>query len=699
MPSRTSMMNFLRRHQKKLVLVVSVATLASFTFFGVFNPLPSQGVIDKQVAQALDGSPIMQRQLRAMITFLSLGSHEWIREDLASTGMISILADRYFDKIKDEFQVKLDKVKRSNPYVNPRYPLLKALQVWNQFIPQLPKHLKEVQEGDPSAKTFSIYCDLYLDQVAFPPELLRKILLYKQQKNGSSSPDISLQNPQNLALFGHLSFEEWFGTCFTELLGEFFVNAAIIAEEKGYKVSLEEARRSLLEIFLNALRSNPLENFSNKEITFAEANQFLHDQIQRVGVEEIEAIKIWKKVMLAYRFFNDVGQSILIDPLSYEKFSSFANETATLELYQLPAALKMKNFDLFIKLQHYLDRVTPFTGLGRAGDELPIRFLSPEEVEKKAPELVVKRYDLELRRVTQEEMANRLTLKEIWDYQISDEGWRELIARYPLLNETHPLDRESRFAILEAVHPSLRLKIDREAQSDLVKLHPEWIDEALSTVPFQKETVTLYSADRVRDPLFKTVQDRSMFNSSLEQAVIGAPFSFFTQDHQIFYQIIVLNKPERKEILTFEEALKEGVLVELSDQKLEDKEVEGEEWRASFVSLMEKAKQDIQIHGQNSFFLQKTGDPLADQWKLVKQVKEIKRSEVTTLSKSEIFSTIEGEWSLVSMLSDGDVAFFQLIKKEPPKESVEDKIFYEQHLLSADAKRLLMHQLLDRMKK
>jgi hypothetical protein len=727
------MMNFLRKHQKKLFIVITVIIIISFTFFGTFSTMGAREIPDKKIGVAIDGSAIMERQLYAMVRFLSLGTNEVLKNDLMSTGLTTLLAEKYFEELKGDFQEKLDKTKRYTPYVHPQVPSLSADAVWSYFIPQLPRHLHEVRQGDLSPKTFAAYCDLYLDQVAFPPELLRRFLVSQQQQYNWISPDMGLADSRHLSLFGHQSFEEWFGVRFTELLGKFLFNAAAIAEEKGYKVSLDEARADLLRTCLQTISSIP----SKQEATFADASEFLRLQVQMAGIDETEAAKVWKKVMLVHRLFNEVGQGVLVDPLSYHQFSSFADETATVEVYQLPEVLRVGDFRSLLKIQYYLDAIAPKS---KKFNELPRQILSAEEVERKAPELVVSPYALEIAKTTKEEVGSRLTLKATWDFETGDAGWQKLTAAFPILAKGESASREERWAILEGIDPKLRLKIDRSARSALIDEHPEWIEEALSKAPAEKKAVAIRSKGSVAP--FEEIEETSSLRGFLEKAVVGEAGPIFTQDGKTYYRIIVWEKPASKQVMTLKEALEGDWLGQLLDQKLEDAyadvrkkepslfKTDSGSWKSfsdvrnqvgtfvyadmlkqisdqplapdqycvrRFAALMESAKKNIEAQGDESLFLKKGGDPLLDQWMLAKQTKEIKRSDATSLSKADMFAVPEGNWSSVSAPANGDLAFFRLLKKGTGQTAVAEKIVEGQRTLGMDARRLLMHQVLSRM--
>jgi len=728
------MMNFLRKHQKTFFVVISIVTLASFTFFGTFTPSSYPTIPDREVARALDGSPITHRQLQAMIGFLSMGSHAWIREDLKSTGILPLLTEKYFPQIEEEFRVKIEHVKHFIPYAHPKIPFLGAVRIWNQYTPQLLHHLKQLQQAEISPKSFATYCDLYLDQVAFPPHLLCQILLHQQESYPSIPQDPRLQDPFRLALFGYRSFEEWFGSCFTEILGQFLWNTAILAEEKGYTVSLEEARASLTEISLDALEVPSLTAFrkiqdKERDAVFAKANRFFHHQIQQMGIKEEEAVIVWRRVMLAYRFLNDVGQSVLIDPLSYQKFLSFADETVTFESYQLPPVLRIDNVDAFLALQCYLDTVTP-TSLPWDQIDFSKPFLTVAEVENKAPELIINRYDLEFRKVTKKEVENRFTLKETWEYEAQEEGWRRLKELFPVL--TGGTTREERLMVLEKLDPILRLRIDQAARSILFNLHSNKMEEVLELASFEREKVDIPSQGKRAGKFFKEIEDLPRLNAFLQGAPRGEKLPLFTSDQQTFYQIIVWNQEECKEVMTLEEALQGDYLENLVEHAIEKEylkirekhpalfQSEKSHWKPFsevreqvatliyqkqfsesidriFLPWLEKVQREIQTKGEASSFLLKSGDPLVDQWKLVQQLQQIKRSDDTPFPKIELFSEREGQWSSILTLSESGPCFFRILDKKPSTEGMEEKMINGQQLLGNDAKRELVHQLLEKM--
>lgn len=726
------MMQFLRKHQKKLFWAISILTIGSFVFVGTGNLLISPTkVVDKEIGQTFDGSPLTERELQVLVKFLNFSTQDLLKEDLMSTGLTAILAEKYFHQFKDEFSEKLQKAKNTSTYVHPQAPFLNAMQIWRHFVPTLAHHLYEVQQGDVSLKTFAAYSRLYLDQLSFPPEILGRILCYQQQQYRGIAPDRNLFDLRRLALFGHQSFEEWFGNKYTEILGKFIFNAALIAEEKGYKVSLTEAKAYLLQACLHMLQSKD----PQQELSFADAHAFLKQELQLLNIEERKAAKICQKLLLACRLFNDVGQGVLVDPIAYQKFKDFSEEKASFEVYRLPLTALVKDFQTLIQLCYY--RKTVFVDDDNLFEALPKYARSVEEIQKTHPELVVSRLDVEYKKITKEEVSNRLSLKQTWDYEITDEGWKALREQYPQIF-FQDVKKEDRYQFLDNIDPQKRIDIDTFIRMQIVDQHPEWIQEALDLQQFHKQKIAFLPKGLVEG--FSEVKNLEKLRQDIERASVKEPLMFL--DDSTYYQIVVLESPLVKEILTFEEALRYQVLAPLVSKQLQTfyenlpsskkhqvqigvsnpadfKELQEKvallyyQDELKFITreplqiqdlvelqfrpLLEKVKIALQQQAELSAFIQESGQPLLDQWRLKKDIKTLKRSEITSLPKAEIFSLSSGSFLPIRKEKSGEMVLYYLTHKGPETADVQQEMIKGQRLLGIDARRLLMHQVLEKM--
>jgi hypothetical protein len=721
------MMQFLRKQQKKFFIVTVLMMFASFAFFGNSSGFSSHEVEDKKIGKAVDGTSIFDRDIKALTQFLSMGSSDIMRSDLLETGAFSLLAEKYFSEIEGDFQERLVKARTATFYSHPQAPFLNAKSVWSRFSPQLVQDLREVQTGSCSPKTYSTYAQLYLDQQAFPPELLRTILLYEQQNYSWIPPDYQLSDTRYLSLFGYHSFDEWFGSRFSEILGKFILNTASIAEKKGYKVSQKEARSDFMMMCYQALRMKSM----RQEVAAQDATEYMRHQLQMAGVDESRAVGLWRKVMLVHRYFQDMQQGVLLDAIPYEQFSSFADAKAHVEVYQLPELLRFKDFRSMLKVQFYLEAVSP-KGKQSIVD-FPRQYYSVDDVEKKFPQLVISRYELEVAKASQEDVASRLSLREMWDYEVSDAGWSVLISEYPVLSKEG--DREK---ILDACDPELRKKIDRLARQMIVQNHADWIQKKLLEQSAQNVVVEIKSKGAVAP--FDDIEDTSLLRQALQKAEIGETIHFTSLNQLTHYQIKVLKKPDNKEIMTLKSALESDLLGTLLDEKLEAAFVDARKkdtaiYKASdgtwkpfsevrdhvgayvysdllknissdalsydeyackrFEQLMVNAKISIQKERDQSKFLTTVGQTLVDQWTLAKRHQEIKRSDTTDLPKTEMFTGNIGTWSSVATPHGGNVTFFHLLQRDTSEIKIHDLVTEGQKLIGRDVTRQRIQVLLD----
>lgn len=304
---------------------------------------------------------------------------------------------------------------------------------------------------------------------------------------------------------------------------------------------------------------------------------------------------------------------------------------------------------------------------------------------------------------------------------------------FPSLKST---PSEERAKALDACNEQLRLQIDTFARNQIVGEHPEWMQETLHKKEAEKVRVNICSKGAVYP--FEDIDNGIKLVELLQGVSIGEKASFYSPDKESYYVVTVLEKPTKKEIMTFEESLKQDWIGKFLDKKLEDAypdvrkkdpslfQLADGSWKAfrnvydevgalvyqmapaeknrfsdyassRLISFMEEARKSVIKEGDKSPYLTAQGDPLKDQWVLVKCNQDIKRSDRTTFSKGAVFETAAGQWSPVLPSSQGDVTFFKLVKKTGNPDSITDQLNDGQKMLSMDAKRLLMTQVLSRI--
>ena len=667
-----------------------------------------------------------------------------LEKQLLSSGMSALLAEHYFPILKEDLAERLKKIKHFRPYAHPDFPMISAQSVWQRFSPQLFEHLTTLkQQEEVTPELLSLMIQLYLDQAHLPPELLKRILLFQMQQGGLPIDPILARS--DLSLFGFTSLEEWFGPHFVRLHAQFIANAALIAEEKGYAVFKEEVRMNLFQnLYAGAHRLSQDE----APLTPQEAQNYFYRKMQEWGTSEKELLSAWQKVMLFRYLFEDVGSCVLLDSLVYKQFHSYSEESRTINLYEIPAALQLGDFDTLLKLQVYLEALSPQTTQLRLS--FPTEVYSTDQLEKSAPSLVQRTYELEVAEVKKTALASEIPLRTTWEWETEEAHFALLCKQFSAL-DAKASSKEERSKTLDLLDAKMRLSVDQFAREQMVDR--EKILNALEHTECKKETLGLRKSGG--DLPFSEQLDRAELYALLEDAILDVPLDIATKDKTIFYRIKVLKRADEKRILSFAEAQRDGTLDALLNKRLEEtylemrkknpapfqkengfkplKEVQEfvarhayrtllkaieEAYKTTFGPLpgnagelpvnfycnyrlffhMKRAQESIVEKQSDSSWVK--GDEVTsilDQWCLEKSQRTIKRSDTVYIPKEELFALKQSEWSNVSFGSGGALGFYQLIETRSIDKVNAEQIEQGQQLLAQEAKQEFLEELIHRI--
>jgi len=584
------MLEFFRKYQRYFFIVIAVVIVISFSFFGTHSTIGApQKAEDHCIGHGVDGSKLMKRELDHMVRLISSDRSDLalsekgvmpnffndgvIRKDLLGTGIGTLLVNAYFDLLKEDLSERMEHHKNYVPYKHPTAPFIGVESLWGQVLPMQKKHLETFLHQTPEMNegAFGLLVNLYLGESAFPPNVLREYLMYQQKHFSWIEPDPALERV-NLNVFNARSLEEWFGPSFLELSGQFIINAALIAKERGYKVSFEEARVDLVRNGYDAMKTH----LRRSKVSEDELSEFWHRQLFSLGMSEKEAVLTWQKVMLFRRLFDDVGGAVFVDPDIYETFYGFASKEANIDLYRLPKELDMKDFSSLMKLELYLDTVAKNR---KEGLMLPESFATPNEVAKSCPELVEQRFLVEVARVEKDEIALDVSIKKMWEWQLEKENFELLSKEFPELQLKNANDSDGYFAALESLNQETRAKLDRFSRGKIVESHPEWIQDALSEK--QLSTLELSISPNGKNTLFDDLDSGKELLNLLSSAALKEELEsdskaadakraleVFTNNHESYFRFHVIDRDLTKTILTFKEANERGALDTLLEKHL-----------------------------------------------------------------------------------------------------------------------------------
>jgi GcvH upstream region-like protein len=737
------MLGFLRKHQKYFWILITIVIVISFSFFGTYNTIQERTIADPIVFKTIDGNDIHQSDLEEMVKFLATDNEDkqwlggmWgpnflndgvIKNDFIQTGLAEILAASYLGEMKADLDPRFQKEKRYHLYENSQVKFISVTNVWKYFYPEMLKNFEELQNSDNAAtpEAFKARVDLFKGQRSFPPYALRQALRYQEQQFKWVNPDPALQR-LDLSLFGYHTVEDWFGPKFVRLVSSFIINSSIIAQERGYAVSKEEAYADLVK---NAEISFE-QNKTNPNLGVATSSEYISEQIRRMGMDLGRAIAIWQKVLEFRRLFNEQANSVFLDAYSVGKLNEYAQVMIEGELYNLPEGMIISDFNTLQEFEIYLNAVAK---VSEGSLELPQTFFSGEEVSKQYPELVQKRYYLEMSTVDNKDLQGKVSVKDTWNWEVEDANWNKLKKEFPDIGVKKGETREERVAALDSLDSKTRGRVDNFAREAIVEAHPEWVQEALNNATMVKKEVAI----RLKGgkPLIPGVKDSKDLMALLD----GWPASkeklaMYTSDKDHFYKIQVIQKSPGLEVLTFSEAEQDGTLAELLKiqpkkdysklleairqnyakanpaDKNADKMVEDYAATLRFYQYVSDVKNKISKNAtrESQYVREEESSPkeieglkkreaLADQWKLVKKKYSVDRgSENPYFEFSEVMTTPVNSFSKTYPRRNGEIVFFKMeqVGKSQHKEDLLQGIYLVQRLLGTEAEGILMKKLL-----
>lgn len=739
------MLEFFRKHQKSFFLVIAVMVISSFVFFGTFSTaMNGPAREDRVVGKAIDGSKMGLIELQNLSRFLAVdredigavGQHAppnllndgVIRRDFLRTGVAETIVRESWDVLEKGMTEKLTRIKNYRAYEHPQAPFISAQAVWERFAPAVNREWSELKSTvGVDADLFSHINRLYYMQNALPAEWMRRILMMTQQQYKWLQPDGRLQN-EDFSMFGFHTLSDWFGRDFVDLMAQFIHNSALAAEEKGYVVTLEEAKADL--------KKNYLESMKKLQEAKVPVQLSYKDQLRVLGMDESEAAHAWRKVLLFRRYFNDVGEAAFIDRLPYSEFAAVATEKATVDLYQWPQSLKFTTAVDLLGFQTYLKSVM----VAEKEDPLalPSTYLPIDETAAKAPELVATQYTAQVAAIDKRETALNAPLKEVWQYETSDAAWKMLGKEFPFIQKWVGKNGEERFQALETLDVANRTKVDQFARRQLLNAHPEWIDAALCKAESKERKLTLSAGEIQMSHVEDTRKLGQLFEQILQKPEEAlSQLQHFDSGEAVFRFDNIAKISDRK-IKTFEESKKDGSLARLVDRALEssfakykaklpaDKQAQSwsdakeelaelmlsdlkkqvlklapkEELPFASLRLLAPAKQALAAiqEGKNEWVKTEGEDPLLSQFKLEKIEKEIPRTAQEDWMTKEAFVLMPKKWSQVHVAPDGAVHFMYIKERKTVQEPILEQLSFGKEMLVSDVQRILAEKLIAKMK-
>lgn len=701
---------------------------------------------------------LMDLERREMPNFLNDGV---IEKDFLDSGLGVMLATIYFDELKPDLDLRLKKIRQFRPYVHPYNPQISAEGSWGRFSPDLLNHLRQLKESGDQAttETVALMSQLYLEQASLPASLLKQMITMQQNQLGAQ-PDPVLVN-SDLRLFGFKSMEDWFGPRFVSLIAQFILNAAQIAEENGYDVKIEEIRSVLFQNIYQGYQKNSRNvQISAEEADHyyqMKMRSLGLDEKMLVGVWK--KVMLFRRLFedgsgsilidpLVYRQFDQ-----------FAKENVHVRLYQLPHALQLPDFRSMLQFQLYLeaiamdplRLRSDLSIPKQFASLEQIEKRAPELVERQIEIEWRE----VSKEDL-VKSISVKDTWNWEGVDQHWELlrtHFSELAHIDARSVQDRLNALEKLDKKLRIKIDQFARAKM---VDGQPDKHKLALELAPIKTSLiglkgkgTTLPFKgikdsSELVALLEKAALKD------QASNVANERLDD---------YTPDHERYYRIQVTRREEAKKILTFDEAVKDGTLSKLLDKRLEEsypevrkrnaqhfqqnngqwkpvKEVKDqigkylfadllrsieEHYRAHFgllpgragelplafysnarlLPFMQEVQSCLRTNPEDATWIlmdrENVSASLSSQWLLERTEKVMQRCTEVPFSKEEMFTLSPEQWSPVKIGEKGALAFYFVQKKGSPSASPLENIEQGHQILSFDAKRNMMLQILQKI--
>ena len=420
------MLLFFRKYQRFFYSIVAVVIILSFTFFGTYSAIfQSQNNQDRKVAESLDGSTIMESDVRTMSQFFSSSfGKKFFDEEIIRTGIAAMLFEKFSEKLSS-VQLKFFRMRNYLPYQHPLSPMVSAQRIWERHAPDIVTILYSVKVKGP---TFEDLCRLYLEEAKFPPYILQKMLLMEQSKQNISYDPFLSQG--DFSLFGFHTLSDWFTDNFIDLVALYVLQGAAFASSHGIEISKEQAATEFSQEFASTT--------------------FIHEGERRM------AEKLFQK-LLQYLAFT---KSECYFPALEEEFHAFAGQKAIIEEVLFP--------EVFSKATPY--ELAFYFKAAYGSFALDKIFSSSQkdvaEIFKESPELCYQSIELQYQHINKEEALLKIPAKELLLWQMEEKNWQKMQKAFSL-KETR--EKSERFALLESLSKVEKKSIDEYSRKKIVE--------------------------------------------------------------------------------------------------------------------------------------------------------------------------------------------------------------------------------------
>jgi hypothetical protein len=559
------------KNSRLLMSVIMVCVVITMLFFGTGGKNIPQGIEEKKVVYQLGSKDVVRsvtkKQIEAMKTYLNFdlgyGLNDVLeRQNIFSDGFfIELISSDFgkkitslhYDLLKDDFdqRMKVHKRQRLYKHWSGKLNLEDRLEM---HATSFYDSIKKVQEKGRAVDISLLHdmIDLSNLQMEFTPDNMKSMMrvLIRDNKLGVDS----MLKRRNFALFQAKSNEDFFGSSFIELFAQVILEGAAYARDHNFYVSYEEAEGVIMRHALDLIE-HKFTAIEEPEERF----QLLTRFEKGLGLSRRDLVKSAQAVMMFQKMLRNVDNSLFLDKMSLAKLFSFHVDTLLVKKVTSNKNLKIRNIQDALELNSYL------ASLGDLKHPLipPLEVFEEGQILERAPHLFTEAYVLKLAACSKKRIAADLSLQKVWSFQTSDEGWKTISDKFSFGSMK---SKDDRFDFLQQLEKEKKRAVDLYSRNEIVQYRIDLIKKNLSRQELKKDT--FHFNDQVRSKIFPESFDENRFIADISALKEGDALDCYTQDNELYFRVVLIEKPNKKTLLSFEEAKSGGCLAKMVDDAL-----------------------------------------------------------------------------------------------------------------------------------
>lgn len=541
------MLHFLRTYQRILFLILTVIIVISFVFFGTYGTFMNAPSDEEAVVfKTADGQAVTRGSFERLKRFLIFDADVipsatafpnylnagFLQKELVQTGALEEIALKNWQSVGSELEAKLVQEKSWRPFTHSENESISSLNVWQIFAPAIPENLVKLKNAQEPQEVLKAHFALMKAEKNFPEPYLAQILSWQENKQKGLTSEVEQQRGC-LSLFGYKDSLDWLGHKLYETTIYAILELAAKAKKEGLTVSDQEIERHLKSVLEASLQKARVLQLSFLHLDNIDA--FYQQQLHLLHLSDEELQAIYRPLLLVQKLICQEQKALL--EKTGNLIEKTALERAPVTIYEMDPSLHFTKADDLYLFESYLEKV--------AVSPHSLELAPVDVVKKRAPELVAQTFQVEIREITPEDVS----LKDVWAFELQDDGWKKIQARFPELGFAKNADE--REALLDSLSPSLRKNIDSYVKRELFTQRKELADVLLEGAKTSLQYVTLQGKATADTP-FKGLKDASPLEARLAAGESIKKISF---DGETYYRLIPL-KAEEPVILSFAEAKK-----------------------------------------------------------------------------------------------------------------------------------------------